>query len=80
MCSLPEAEFVTAAQLRARYGGVSKMWLERRLESPEFPRPVHLGTRLRHWRLSEILKWERATIADNAARRLIAPNRNARRR
>ncbi|MGD9542421.1 MAG: AlpA family phage regulatory protein [Methylocystis sp.] len=56
------------------------MWLERRLESPEFPRPVHLGTRLRHWRLSEILKWERATIADNAARRLIAPNRNARRR
>jgi predicted DNA-binding transcriptional regulator AlpA len=80
MSSSFEAEFVTAAQLRARYGGVSKMWLERRLESPDFPRPVHLGTRLRHWRMSEILKWERATIAGNAARRPIVLNRNARRR
>jgi hypothetical protein len=30
--------------------------------------------------MSEILKWERATIAGNATRRPIVPNRNARRR
>ena len=47
-----------AAQVRERFGGVSDMWLHRRLQDKSgFPRPVYIG-RLRFWRLSELVAWE----------------------
>jgi predicted DNA-binding transcriptional regulator AlpA len=54
--------YLTAKQLRGRYGNRSHMWIERRLtEDPNFPRPVYFG-RFRFWALDEIEQWERAAI------------------
>ena len=54
-----DSEFLTAAQLMARYGGVSHMWLVRRMAKDGFPKPVYFG-RLRFWRRAEIEQWERS--------------------
>ena len=44
--------YITTRQLRHRYGGVSHMWIERRLvDDPEFPKPVYFGAR-RFWALT----------------------------
>jgi len=57
-----EKRYLTAAQLRERYGNVSHMWIERRLKRvPNFPRPVKLGgSGLRMFELDELEQWERA--------------------
>jgi predicted DNA-binding transcriptional regulator AlpA len=52
--------FLRTKQVRARYGNCSEMWITRRLaKDASFPRPVYLG-RWRHWKLSELEKWEAA--------------------
>jgi len=33
------AEFLSAAQVKARYGGVSDMWIVRKLADYDFPKP-----------------------------------------
>ena len=53
-----DSEFLTAAQLMARYG-VSHMWLVRRMAKDGFPKPSYFG-RLRFWRRTEIEQWERS--------------------
>ena len=65
----PGKRYLTAAQLRARYGGVSHMWIERRLRyDPTFPRPVKLGGSLiRMWDLAEIEAWERSCVLQRRA-------------
>jgi hypothetical protein len=46
--------------VRRRYGNCSDMWLHRRLHDDSgFPGPIYIG-RLRYWRLSDLLAWERA--------------------
>jgi predicted DNA-binding transcriptional regulator AlpA len=47
-------------QLRERYGGVSHMWIVRKLASdPTFPRPIRLGSgRLKFWDESRLEEWE----------------------
>lgn len=51
------------AAIRKRFGGVSGMWIYRRLhDSSGFPQPTYFG-RLRYWRLTEIETWERARAA-----------------
>jgi predicted DNA-binding transcriptional regulator AlpA len=58
---------IPAAQVRERFGGVSDMWIHRRLHDDSgFPRPLYIG-RLRFWRLSELIEWE-----DNLPRMNIA--------
>ena len=52
-----DSEFLTAAQLMARYGGVSHMWIRRRQAADGFPKPVYFG-RLRFWRRADIEQWE----------------------
>lgn len=49
---------IQAKPVRDLIGGVSDMWLHRRLADPEsdFPRPVKIGSR-RFWREREILAW-----------------------
>ncbi|GMO36590.1 hypothetical protein BwSF12_47210 [Bradyrhizobium ottawaense] len=54
---------IPSSQLRARYGGVSRMWVQRRLkDDPAFPRPLYIANR-RFWRLGELTAWERAVAA-----------------
>jgi predicted DNA-binding transcriptional regulator AlpA len=54
-----ESEYLTASQVRARYGGASDMWLFRRIRDHGFPAPVHFGTPIRYFRISEVIRWER---------------------
>lgn len=61
MTETPET-FLTAAQVCARYGGKSHMWLLRRMEKDSFPKPIRLG-RLRHWRRADLEAWEAAQAA-----------------
>ena len=51
-----DSEFLTAAQLMARYN-VSHMWIIRRMARDDFPKPSYFG-RLRFWRRTEIESWE----------------------
>jgi predicted DNA-binding transcriptional regulator AlpA len=55
------SEFLTSGQLMARYG-VSHMWLRRRMEQDDFPKPSYFG-RLRFWRRTEVEQWERSKAA-----------------
>ena len=53
-------KFLPAKQVRQRYGDASDMWLWRRLrDGSDFPRPVEIAGR-RFWRLSALVRWERA--------------------
>jgi predicted DNA-binding transcriptional regulator AlpA len=52
------SEYLTAAQVCARFGGASRMWLHRRLVNDGFPAPVRFGGRFRYFKLSEIQQWE----------------------
>ena len=50
--------FLTAKQVRARYGDVSDMWLWRRLhDGSDFPQPTIINSR-RYFRLSKLINWE----------------------
>jgi predicted DNA-binding transcriptional regulator AlpA len=55
---IPQTLFLKARQVRARYGGVSHMWLVRRQKDSGFPLPTILGG-LRFWKLSELERWEK---------------------
>ena len=58
--------FLSAAQVRARYGHVSHMWLIRRAnDGSGFPSCVKLG-RLRFWKLADLEAWERARAGEPA--------------
>lgn len=57
-----ESQFLTASQVRARYGDASRMWLFRRIARDGFPQPITFGGRNRFFKLSEIEVWEAAMI------------------
>lgn len=55
----PDAAWMTAKQLMAHFGGVSQMWLWRKIETdPDFPRPVFIG-RFRYFRVDEVEAYDR---------------------
>ena len=62
-------KFLTSAQVRARYGGRSAMWIVRKLQNdPTFPRPVKFGgSQFNFWELSKLEEWEREQTAKSAA-------------
>jgi predicted DNA-binding transcriptional regulator AlpA len=60
-----DAEFLSAAQVKARYGGVSDMWIVRKLADHDFPAPQTFGTPTRYWRVSELIAWD-AMMRDRA--------------
>jgi predicted DNA-binding transcriptional regulator AlpA len=63
----PDAAYIDAPQLLARFGGRSHMWLVRLLaRDPTFPRPVKIG-RLRFFKTDDLIAWERATAANSRA-------------
>jgi hypothetical protein len=50
--------FLTAPQVRKRFGGRSDMWLWRMLrEEPSFPRPLMIRGH-RYWRISDLVDFE----------------------
>ena len=58
--------YLTAPQVRQRFGGKSDMWLWRLLsEEPSFPRPVVIRNQ-RYFRLSELLAFENASKTADA--------------
>ena len=56
--------YITAPQLRARFGGRSDVWLWRLLNDNQanFPRPV-MVRRQRYFRISEVESWEESNRA-----------------
>jgi len=54
---IPQSSFLKARQVRARYGGVSHMWLVRRQNDAGFPSPTTFGG-IRFWKLSDLERWE----------------------
>ena len=58
--------YLTAAQVKARYGRASDMWLWRRLRHDNFPQPIRLaggGSRSRRmWRRVDLEAWEAERI------------------
>ena len=63
-----EDRYLSSAQLKARYGGVSDMWIRRRQQDdPDFPDPMDVEGR-RFWKMSELLKWERLRAAGRPAK------------
>ena len=60
----PSKQYLTAGQLRTRYGGRSDMWLDRLMKRDgTFPRPVYIG-RYRYWDLDAIEKYECTVTAE----------------
>jgi hypothetical protein len=56
------AIWISASQVRARYGDRSDMWLNRKLMSdPDFPKPMYSG-RLRFFRLDELEQYEKLAV------------------
>jgi predicted DNA-binding transcriptional regulator AlpA len=61
---LNQPVFLTTTTLRARYDGVSRMWISRRIKHDGFPAPIRLGTTsTRLWRLDLVKQWERDQAA-----------------
>jgi predicted DNA-binding transcriptional regulator AlpA len=57
--------YLSSKQLRARYGGVSDMWIYRRLQDdPSFPRPMKIK-RLRFWREADLVTYERSKARES---------------
>jgi predicted DNA-binding transcriptional regulator AlpA len=50
-----QPEFWNTSAVRQFFGGVSKMWVNRRMNGdPKFPRAHYFGSKTPHWRISEI--------------------------
>jgi predicted DNA-binding transcriptional regulator AlpA len=58
-----EKRYLSSNQLRERWGGVSHMFLQRRVhEDPRFPKPRKFGGRIRFWLETEIEEYEAACV------------------
>jgi hypothetical protein len=66
--SQDEDVFLTARAVRRRYGGKSDMALWRWSRDPNlgFPKPIFIQ-QYRHWRLSDLIEWERSRPTTNPA-------------
>ena len=59
--------FLTARQVRARYGGVSHLWIFRKQRDHGFPmHATRFGGQRRHWLLSDLEEWEAGMIGASA--------------
>ncbi|SHL14888.1 hypothetical protein [Bradyrhizobium lablabi] len=62
----PDAVYISAKQVLARFGGRSEMWLVRKLiAEADFPRPVYSG-RLRFFRIDELEQYEKQMVQRRA--------------
>jgi hypothetical protein len=64
----PDAVWISAKQVLARFGGRSEMWLNRKLTMEAgFPRPMYSG-RLRFFRLDELEQYEKQAVVRGRAK------------
>ena len=57
------AIYISAPQVCQRYGGVSHMWVERKMKGdPTFPKPHRFG-RLRFFKVSDLIRRERSSAS-----------------
>lgn len=65
---LDDDALLTAAQTRARIGGVSAMciWRWMRDERVQFPAPIKINNR-NYWRLGDLRRWQATQAAKQAA-------------
>jgi hypothetical protein len=57
-------DFLNSAQVKQRYGGVSEMWLHRRLHDDSgFPPADLVVNGRRFWRRRKLVAWERRRAA-----------------
>jgi hypothetical protein len=62
-----DAVFITATQVRQRYGGMSHMWLENKLKhDPDFPRAHKIGG-MRMFRIADLEAFERQRVVERPA-------------
>jgi len=55
-----DEQLLNSRQTRDFFGGVSEMWLPRRLKNdPTFPRPIPIAKRF-YWRLGDLKRWSAA--------------------
>jgi len=60
--TLQQETYLTARQVRQRYGGASSTWIKRRLANDSFPVPVYLAGS-RFWRIIDLIAWDAAQVA-----------------
>jgi predicted DNA-binding transcriptional regulator AlpA len=53
-----QADYMSAGQVRVHFGGVSAMWLVRKIQDHHFPKPTTFGTSRRYWRVADVVAWE----------------------
>jgi predicted DNA-binding transcriptional regulator AlpA len=64
---MTQKTYLSSIQVRQRYGGVSVMWIVRRLaDDSGFPKPIYIGKR-RYWPLEALEGWERTQLVKNTA-------------
>ena len=51
--------WINAVQVRERYGNRPDMWLWRRKQEADFPKPIVIAGR-NYWRLADLIAWEEA--------------------
>jgi predicted DNA-binding transcriptional regulator AlpA len=57
-----KAKYSRAAEVKARYGGVSDMWLHRRLRDDNFPQPIFFGSKERFFENKALDEWDALMI------------------
>ena len=65
------------AQVKARYGGVSNMWITRRLRDDDFPQPVYFGTKERFFEDEKLDAWDALMIERGykSSKKVVAPRK-----
>jgi predicted DNA-binding transcriptional regulator AlpA len=67
---------MTSRQVRDDLGGVSQMWLHRRLTTdPTFPKPTYIAKR-RYWTRGQLRAWKHSKVVGSAPKP-VAPPREA---
>lgn len=59
---MEQDKYLTAVEVRERFGGRSDSWLWRILQRDKsFPRPLRIGKR-RYWQISKLQAWEESQM------------------
>lgn len=70
----PKGKFTRVAPLKVRYGGVSDMWITRKMRDDGFPAPVYLGGgRDRYWITEQLDQWDNEQLTREAPKTKTAP-------
>ena len=76
----PKPKYTRVADVRARYGGVSDMWIARKQRECGFPAPVFLGGRDRFWIVEQLDDWDREQLTHERPANSPVPPRRAKAR